>query len=286
MCLQLLNDHQVVVHAEAAVSLNNRGLHLFTEGRFDQAISVFSLSLSIVKQALLGDLVAAKEDALQSAATMTPFCFFPGASECSCSDRNDEGEPFIFKRPIFILPYTVASSVSSVSHAYLRKLWYIQIFNLALSYQMNALQILFQHDNGSKSKTSELNLRKARDLYTAAAANIKENVIQLTLLEEMAVVNNLAQVHAALNETELSRQWFQHLASALMLWKFSSTCDYHDDNDEDDDDDDDRCMDEDVDDDDDDDDDDHGDDYKLDDFMSSVLQGILGHHEASPAAAA
>jgi hypothetical protein len=147
---------------------------------------------------------------------------------------------------------------------------------------MNALLMLDQHDDESKRNTSELNLRQARELYTAAAASIKQTGIQLTLLEEMADVNNLAQVHAALNESELSRQWFQRLASALMLWKVASPRNEHDD-------DDDRSMEPNDDDDDDTEeeyDDDDDDDGQFNDFMSSVLQGNLGPHEATPAAAA
>jgi hypothetical protein len=62
-------------------------------------------------------------------------------------------------------------------------------------------------------------LRKALLLYELAYAVLSTEDIQATVFHQMAIVNNIGQIHAILQNVECSRRTFDDLLSIIMLVK-------------------------------------------------------------------
>jgi tetratricopeptide (TPR) repeat protein len=206
--------------ATIASRLNNEGVGLIENGLYHEAISTFSQGLTLVKQvlALQGDEDERPDEESGSdcmgnpkeAIPQTPSCHFRKMQEieltgvCVAQEDISCGAPlFIFKSPIFI----PAHATDLASFNYYVKSSFILLYNLALSHHLSALE----------SNNSRKRLRKALSLYELAyTLQMTENV-QLTVLQTMAIVNNLGQIHTALENEAKSKQCFQHLLSTIVF---------------------------------------------------------------------
>lgn len=125
-------------------------------------------------------------------------------------DSNDQQDltgqsGFVFKEPIMVLP----QSLIQPGYTFYVKLSFIQLYNLALSHHLCAL-----------SKTNpEPFLRKALALYELAYTIHVSEDIELTILQSMAIVNNLGHLHKELDDLDKSRQCFENLLTTLMFVK-------------------------------------------------------------------
>jgi tetratricopeptide (TPR) repeat protein len=201
----------------ASVSrFNNEGVHLIESGPYDEAITEFSKGLTLVKQVLaLQGNNQVDEVASDSMKTSTepvshsPICHFHKMQESDVTKecRDQEAflidEPFIFKAPIFIPSH----ATDHTSSTYYVKSSFMLLYNLALTHHLSAL-------NG---ENPQKRLQKALKLYELAYSIQMTEDIQLTVLQTMAIVNNLGLVHAALEDEEKSRQCFQHLLSSIIF---------------------------------------------------------------------
>jgi tetratricopeptide (TPR) repeat protein len=202
----------------AVSRFNNEGVSLIESGLYDEAIISFSKGLTLVKQALplaQGDNQVYEEasDSMKASAepeSHYPICHFHKRQEPNvtkeCRDQEEflsDDEPFIFRAPIFIPSHTA----DHTSSTYYVKSSFMLVYNIALTHHLTALS----------GKDTRKRLRKARKLYELAYTIQMTENIQLTVLQTMAIVNNLGQIHAALGDAEKSRQCFQHLLSSIMF---------------------------------------------------------------------
>jgi tetratricopeptide (TPR) repeat protein len=202
----------------AVSRFNNEGVSLIESGLYDEAISTFSKGLTLVKQvlALQGDDDQADEAAADSMETSaepasdSPICYFhkmqepQATNECRDQEEVLSDEPFIFRAPLYIQS-RVTDHASST--AYYVKSSFMILYNLALTHHLSAL---------SRNDTQK-RLQKALKLYELAYTIQMTEDIQLTVLQTMAIVNNLGLIHTALEDEEKARQCFQHLLSSIMF---------------------------------------------------------------------
>jgi tetratricopeptide (TPR) repeat protein len=202
--------------AIAVSRFNNEGVSLIESGRFDEAIIEFSKGLTLVKQilALQGDDQAdeAASDSMDTSAepsSHSPSYHFhkmqePKAiTECEGQEEVVGNAPFIFRAPICIQSHPF----DHMSFKYYVESSFMLLYNLALTHHLSALS----------GNNSQKRLRKALSLYELAYTIQMTEDIQLTVLQTMAIINNLGQIHTALGDEEKSRQCFQHLLSSIMF---------------------------------------------------------------------
>ena len=106
---------------------------------------------------------------------------------------------------LLVLP----QSLDAFSYAFFVKLSFIQLYNLALTHHLCALS----------RPNPEPFLRKALSLYELAYTIHVSEDVELTILQSMAIVNNLGQLHSKLNDFEKSQQCFENLLTTLMFVK-------------------------------------------------------------------
>lgn len=238
--------------ASSAAQLNNSGVKLFESRRYDEAVSAFSRSLAIVKQVLAtcDDEIDAEMSESQCGPSSpvpeaSPLCQFSKVAEPAVPQHLtfkeesacDADLPFVFSQPILIP--TTATELTAFKHFI--KMSFVLLYNLALTHHLSALE----------GPVSMKKLRKALSLYELAYTVQVTEDIQLTVMQTMAIVNNLGQIHVAMSNSDKADQCFQHLLSTLM---YLSDCD-------------DRQSIE-----------------QIDGFMSSVMPLILGGSKLAPAA--
>jgi tetratricopeptide (TPR) repeat protein len=211
-----------------ASELNNKGVRLIESQQYDEAVVALSSGLSIVKKFLAGvgandadaDAMVEESDKDCGSDNQSPLCHFSQAPKCVYHNKGDmeveEDEeeqydtPFVFRRPL-VIP-TENNQVTHFKHHV--KMSFVLLYNLALTHHLSALQ-------GEKSQKR---LRKALALYELAYTIQMNENIQLTILQTMAIVNNLGQIHAAMDNDEKAEQCFQHLLSTLMF--VNDACDH------------------------------------------------------------
>lgn len=212
--------------ASIATSLNNEGISQLEANNFEAATASFSRGLSMVKRTLASNNWENKSSGPLNASQVPvednfacQFHKLQGNVSTMDFEENDDQDVisaevgFVFQEPIMVLP----RSLESTSYADLVKLSFIQLYNLALSHHLCAL----------KRSNPEPVLRKALALYELAyTIHISEDV-ELTVLQSMAIVNNLGHLHKQLNNIEKSQQCFENLLTTLMFVKDCGEQDSH-----------------------------------------------------------
>ena len=194
------------------VALNNRGVTFLAKFRYKDAASCFSKGLALAKQWLLHFETMRETDT--SSKLHTPTGHFhqavirkPLHYSNKFEDQEAGDQPFVFTRPIFISEDTVEEELSS---SCLVALSFIQLYNLALCHHLCALRT----EDGSRTK-----LLKALSLYELAYRLQRDEDVEATVLQQMAIVNNVGSIHSALQQVECSRQCFENLLSTIMFVK-------------------------------------------------------------------
>lgn len=218
--------------AASVTALNNQGVHLIECGDYRAAISVFTRGVSIVREELARqykerssttDVEA--ETHLRGKDCFTPSCPFHKLSSESSPLTNSEkdetmiadNQQFIFTNPIFIPPTEDTMNRDCYNHYV--KLSFIQLYNLALANHLFALH--------AGQVYERRRLEKALVLYEIVyTLQHTENDIQPTALQVMAIVNNLGQIHTALQDLDKARECFENLLSTLMY--YVADCEEHD----------------------------------------------------------
>lgn len=204
---------------EFGMKMNNQGVHFIESGHYGQAVSSFSCGLASVKH-LLDSL---SEDIFQpepSEAIIDPpiGCKMAGYFCTSTQERSNMG-PFrrfddassskgnsVFKNPIFLPKNLMERHWRSAASS----LTFTIIYNLALSYQLNAIAT----DMAPKK------LRKALSFYELVYNIQKTENMVLPLMQTMAIINNIGQLHIALNNNEKAQQCFHNLLHTIVIIKY------------------------------------------------------------------
>jgi tetratricopeptide (TPR) repeat protein len=194
--------------AAEAKSLNNKGIHYINKGNYEEAMKVISRGLNLLKKVLSVQDIPAKTDSYSMGMGMgeTLPCEFlqldPEYPSAALTEAIKGNKPFIFSSPIYV-PSVVNQAVTL---KYLATLSFILLYNLALAYHLSAID----------GQLCLKKLEKALSLYDLAYAIQKT---ELSILQIMAIVNNLGHIHTALGNQEQSQLCFKHLLSTVMLLK-------------------------------------------------------------------
>lgn len=195
-------------------NLNSQGIEMLECGQYKQAAQFFSSGLSVVKQAI-ACLDSEDDENMESSDVARPISCFHKAQETKLMMSNNKYEdqiaddkPFVFKCPISI---TDSAIEEEASYGYLIELSFMQLYNLALCHHLSALS--------SSDTASEKKLQKALSLYELAYTITMTEDIQPTVLQTIAIVNNLGHIHSALGHTDCSQQCFENLLSTIMFIK-------------------------------------------------------------------
>jgi tetratricopeptide (TPR) repeat protein len=198
--------------AIAVSRFNNEGVTLIESGLYDEAISEFSKGLTLVKKilALQGDDDEADEaETSAEPESQSPSYHFhkmqepKATNECGDQEEFLSDETFIFRAPLYIQ----SRVTDHTSFTYYLESSFMLLYNLALTHHLSALS----------GKDTQKRLQKALGLYEFAYTIQTTEDIQLTVLQTMAIANNMGQIHAALDDEVKSRQCFQHLLSSIMF---------------------------------------------------------------------
>jgi tetratricopeptide (TPR) repeat protein len=194
--------------AVEAKCLNNEGIHYINKGNYEEAMKVISRGLNLLKKVLSVQDIPAKTDSYSMGMSMdeTLPCEFlqldPEYPSAALTEAIKGNKPFIFSSPIYV-PSVVNQAVTL---KYLATLSFILLYNLALAYHLSAID----------GQLCLKKLEKALSLYDLAYAIQKT---ELSILQIMAIVNNLGHIHTALGNQEQSQLCFKHLLSTVMLLK-------------------------------------------------------------------
>lgn len=180
-------------------SLNRSGIEHLEASNYDGAIRDFSKGLGMVKQVLA---LHEDQDEMDCHATCPQHeeCFY-FAHRCLPQHSSGKG-PFIFCSPIVVSE----QSDELTSFQFYVHMSYVLLYNLALSHHLSGL------GNGSLKR-----LQKAQSLYELAYTVQMTEELQLSVMQTMAIVNNLGHLHTILGSEEKSEQCFQHLLSTIMF---------------------------------------------------------------------
>jgi tetratricopeptide (TPR) repeat protein len=196
--------------AAEAKSLNNEGIHYINKGNYEEAMKVISRGLNLVEKVLSVQDIPTKTDSYSMGLDMdepeTLLCEFlqldPEYPSAALTEAIKGNKPFIFSSPIYV-PSVVNQAVTL---KYLATLSFILLYNLALAYHLSAID----------GQLCLKKLEKALSLYELAYAI---QTTELSILQTMAIVNNLGHIHTALGNQEQSQLCFKHLLSTVMLLK-------------------------------------------------------------------
>jgi hypothetical protein len=210
-CLTMKNELSIAVATQEILSANSEGVELINSGDFARAVSVFSRCTLMVKR-----IIRLSDDSNTSSTSACAFFKILHVDSISSRQQffmggNLTSRPQVSNRPLSILgPINIL------------KLAYTQIYNLALSVHLSAVS---PSDDGSHKNEDLLNkqLHRALKLYESAMKMDASGDIQLSLVEKMALVNNLGHVHHALKNDVYSQGCFQNLVHLLKLFQETSS---------------------------------------------------------------
>lgn len=208
-----------------STSLNHEGISHLEAENYEAAANCFSRGLALVKQVLSSGQWDDESTApISESSVDEPACQFhklqAQASPMLVVDDDDDDKDtmacqdgFVFKEPIMVLP----QSSEQPGYSFFVKLSFIQLYNLALSHHLCAL---------GRSKPERF-LRKALALYELAYTIHVSEDVELTILQSMAIVNNLGHLHQELNNLDKARQCFENLLTTLMFIRECGEPDSH-----------------------------------------------------------
>lgn len=217
------NESSISVATHEIFSLNHKGVELIKNRDYNGAFSVFARGAQMAKRIILlsGN---ADHDVSTTVTRGTPACAFFTVLQDDTSiasnqqffarNANLEGQPMVFNRPLSILTSRIPSNILYLA--------FIQIYNLALSVHLSTLEQdrVSTTDGGNKNKELlNKRLHRALTLYSCAFEMNASGMVQLSLIEQMALVNNLGHVHYALKNDMHSQDCFLNLMNLLHLLK-------------------------------------------------------------------
>lgn len=181
---------------------SNLGVDMLLGRRYQEAIETLTNVLEQVKilwkNCNAGDSVLASNQLMQE---MSPFCGFLCTSD---EQSNSDNDIFLFRSPIVV--NVAGEHATRAPPQTLLKLTFVLVYNLALSYHLNALT----------TKTCKTTLCKAMGYYAKAHGLQPSNDTELSVLLSFAITNNIGHIHGYLGNIPKAQQCFQHLLNILM----------------------------------------------------------------------
>jgi hypothetical protein len=194
-----------------AVRLNNTAAELVLHSRrYEEAVEMFTQSLKIVKMKLIKRRVG--YDALRINRKHSP------ANDCCKAPppkvpkgESNETQGYMFSDPIIV----DENDLDSQSEEDILRFTMFLIFNLALSQHLRALE--FKTISRSAFRTT---LKKSLALYSLLyKMQLKKGTGSgLSYIHTMALINNLAQIHAVNEDEEKSRECLGYLLNYLIFY--------------------------------------------------------------------
>jgi len=203
-----------------AFRLNQDGLRCLADYQYNEAIALFSRGLEIVKEDLFSISDFQESEIDKKAGISTRSCYFVAHHSRSSiressgeqyQEMNSSDEGFTFTKPLLCLPAPAVDLISSSLGNYNSILSFVVLFNLALAYHLAAL---------SERYSSKRKLLKALAFYELAYSVQTVNTFQkLTIMQSMAIVNNIGQINFMLTSFERADQCFHFLLTTIMSLK-------------------------------------------------------------------
>jgi hypothetical protein len=189
--------------SRVAVLLNSKGIEALDCRDYDLAAQEFARSLSLVKKAIAECEEEMQVEDFVSAGVQTP-CFFERQAEetqdCDISKDFHMGN-YVFRNPMIV------GAPEDSCFSTLTLLSLPILYNLALAHHLKAL---------SSNNCAE-SLRRAHFLYELVLSLNESEGIEFNIIQTMAIVNNLGQVHRTLGSQDRAQLCFQHLLSTIMF---------------------------------------------------------------------
>lgn len=192
---------------DKACRLNNEGIKLITEKRFEGATRLISRALAIVK-----DMISVLEESLDDEGEAILSCetpcyhFVQAPQDCTKVQRKNPitgMTSFIYSCPIrFIL-----GASHAFSSRYLISVSFILLYNLALSNHMSACDGVLSLER----------LEKAISLYELSYTLYMREDINISTLHYMAIFNNLGHTHDVAGHPDKARYYFEQVLSIIMI---------------------------------------------------------------------
>jgi tetratricopeptide (TPR) repeat protein len=191
--------------AMQATVLNEDGIALFAAREYEQAIKRFSRGLNMLKQVLAeheGD--DDEDDQIYEKESSSLSCDFLIQHEEESSISKVD---FIFRSPM-VIDSNFDESAAKTFKYYIH-LSFVLLYNLALAHHLSAHLADQEHRDRF--------FQRAKSLYELAYTIQMTEGIHVSVIENLALVNNLAQVHRDLGCDDLSRQCLEQLLSTLVF---------------------------------------------------------------------
>jgi hypothetical protein len=227
--------------AQVAASFNEQGIQFLVKSKYKEAYLAFSRGLSLVKQSIACfddnddeamDITAAPSGASICCFTRAQAPTLKIKKSCTEDQMTDDESAFLFPHPMAVADTAAIhhQAEEEVSYTHYIELSFMLLYNLALCHHLSAT--MNSSDSSSTSRQDfnrvQEKLQKALHLYELAyTISLTEQdcsmlpegepTTQFSILQQLALVNNLGHVHAALGNIECSRQCFQNLLSTLMV---------------------------------------------------------------------
>jgi tetratricopeptide (TPR) repeat protein len=195
------------------IKLNNRGVTYLENGRFEAAVDMFCKALESSKQLLHDDESDAEMqescEIRQTPCTVESLEEAASSRPCHFQEMKDDmittqpyPQNFIFRKP-FRMPMQGYIEYSDVQYSV------TCMFNLALCHH------LWAHESTDSAMAS---LEISTRLYELSYSLLMTTEEELLAIFSLAIVNNLGQIHKALENTRKAEQCFEHLLSTLMFF--------------------------------------------------------------------
>ncbi|KAG7343622.1 tetratricopeptide repeat protein [Nitzschia inconspicua] len=218
---------------------NNEGVVLFNQGNYGEAVQVFKNATNTSKTFLNRPPEQAQSVAASAELVMSMLVFPSSQMTRTCELRSDN-DPTVYANTFEVLVSLVGVVEDSCGHLtkqrnavgdghclLFSKLATVLIYNLALAYHAAAMV-----SRDSDTTTKRVYLSKARDLYSLAYSipqgDQEKEIIDAALLPlfVMAILNNLGQCYAFLDDRNNSEACFELLLRTIIVFQqnFSGAC--------------------------------------------------------------
>ena len=212
------------------------GISLIDSGDYKRAFAIFSVGIRLTKQILLNVVESNGETSLNTTTTKTDSAIIATTAACcslpttledssSSSEQNlfkqDKrgNHPLVFSRPLPIWCSTTGTGQDATpSDECLKiRLAFVQVYNLALTVHLSALEADADHNKRSK-QVVEKKLQQALSLYECAAQMDASDSIalQLSMFESLALVNNMGHIHLLLGNIKDAQDCFERVLVILL----------------------------------------------------------------------
>ena len=199
---------------DLALQHNNRGAFFIATRRYSNAISCLSQGLQQTKQLLKGaDKEDRREDSIALVLLDQFMCQDPGQIEMmtSVDSAKSSDTDFVYRHPISIPSSQFHALIPDENDCKVVISLSI-IFNLALAHHLRAIEEVDASSNHQE-------LSRAMRLYELAykLQAHGDTGSGISTLYIMSTLNNLGQIHKALNEADTASKCFENLLSAMMF---------------------------------------------------------------------